>query len=274
MAIRIGPIIPDKGPSPKPSPKPKVKAADLEASGASKGEAARFANIANNIKPPATPKPVIPAWPNGFDGMTGNTDYSNRSPTPGSGPKPNPKPDPKPDPKPNASPTQTPEPTGSVSSVPATPTQPQPSADVSVKSPSPDLIQIDRLGLPKNLMLRLALEKIGAQELITLVRHDTVNGQSITYQPVKNLSDIAIAYNPQNIIKIPDTSNSYFKNFAIQLENHIPQFSNDSVPVSVYLQNSGIVIDLINLKADYEVEVQTMSSGQIFNATIYEEDVS
>jgi hypothetical protein len=162
----------------------------------------------------------------------------------------------------------------SVTAVPSVPATQSTTTDTSVKSPSPDLIQIDRLGLPKNLMLRLALEKIGAQELITLVRHDTVNGQSITYQPVKNLSDIAIAYNPQNIIKIPDTSNSYFKNFAIQLENHIPQYGNDSVPLSVYLQNSGIVIDLINLKADYEVEVQTMASGKIFNATIYEEDVS
>jgi hypothetical protein len=166
------------------------------------------------------------------------------------------------------------QPSSSVSATPSVPVTQPAVSDTSVKSPSPDLIQIDRLGLPKNLMLRLALEKIGAQELITLVRHDTVNGQSITYQPVKNLSDIAIAYNPQNIIKIPDTSNSYFKNFAIQIENHIPQFSNDSVPVSVYLQNSGIVIDLINLKADYEVEVQTMASGKIFNATIYEEDVS
>jgi hypothetical protein len=123
-------------------------------------------------------------------------------------------------------------------------------------------------------MLRLALEKIGAQELITLVRHDTVNGQSITYQPVKNLSDIAIAYNPQNIIEIPDSSNNYFKNFAIQLEDHIPQYVNDSIPETVYLQNSGVIIDLFNLKRDYEVEVQTMSSGKIFNATIYEEDVS
>jgi hypothetical protein len=151
-----------------------------------------------------------------------------------------------------------------------------PKADNSVKAASPDIILIDQNDLPIDLVLKLTLEKIGGQELISLVRHDTVNGQNIIYQPVKNISDVAISYNPQNIISIPDTAEIYFKNFAIKMENHIVQDTNEIPPESVYIDTTSgnIVIEAVNLKADYEVEVQMVSSGQIFNDTIYEEDVS
>jgi hypothetical protein len=166
-----------------------------------------------------------------------------------------------------------------VASVPAVPAVPQPvpvTEDKSIKSASPDIILVDQNDLPIDLILKLTLEKIGAQELISLVRHDTVNGQNIVYQPVKNISDIAISYNPQNIINIPDTAEIYFKNFAIKMENHIVQDTNEFPPESVYIDfdSGNIVVEAVNLKADYEVEVQMISSGQIFNGTIYEEDVS
>jgi len=166
-----------------------------------------------------------------------------------------------------------------VASVPAVPAVPQPvpvTEDKSIKSASPDIILVDQNDLPIDLILKLTLEKIGAQELISLVRHDTVNGQNIVYQPVKNISDIAISYNPQNIINIPDTAEIYFKNFAIKMENHIVQDTNETPPESVYIDSvsENIVIETVNLRADYEVEVQMMASGQIFNGTIYEEDVS
>lgn len=167
----------------------------------------------------------------------------------------------------------------SSSSVEPTPEIPSPSVpkpDSSVKSASPDIILVDQNDLPIDLILKLTLEKIGAQELISLVRHDTVNGQNIVYQPVKNISDVAISYNPQNIINVPDTAELYFKNFAIKMENHIVQGTNEFPPESVYIDfdSGNIVVEAVNLKADYEVEVQMISSGQIFNGTIYEEDVS
>jgi hypothetical protein len=151
-----------------------------------------------------------------------------------------------------------------------------PKEDNSVKSASPDIILVDQNDLPIDLILKLTLEKIGGQELISLVRHDTVNGQNIVYQPVKNISDVAIAYNPQNIISVPDTAEIYFKNFAIKMESHIVQDTNEIPPESVYIDSvsGNIIIETVNLKADYEIEIQMMASGQIFNGTIYEEDVS
>jgi hypothetical protein len=164
----------------------------------------------------------------------------------------------------------------------ATPNVPLPTqarTDQSVKSASPDIIISDPGDTAIDLILKLTLEKIGAQELISLVRHDTVNGQNIIYQPVKNISEIAISYNSQNMINVPDTSDIFFKNFAIKLETHIPQYTPEELITkdnNVFFDatEKKVIIELINLKKDYEIEVQTLSSGQVFNDTIYEEDVS
>jgi hypothetical protein len=171
--------------------------------------------------------------------------------------------------------------------VAARPTVPKYLASTSVqpvKYASPADILIQESSLPVDLILKQTLEKIGGLELISLVRHDTVNGQDIVYQPVKNLSQIEVLYNSQNIVKIPDSSEIYFKNFAIKLEAHIPP-PDDSETMSidmfskennVYLNptNGKLVLELLNLKPDYEVEIQTVSLGKVFDDTIYDEDES
>jgi hypothetical protein len=170
-----------------------------------------------------------------------------------------------------------------IEATPNVPLPTQASTDKSVKSASPDIIIVDPGDTAIDLILKLTLEKIGAQELISLVRHDTVNGQNISYQPVKNIAEVAIAYNSQNIIAVPDTADLFFKNFAIKLETHTPQYDPDAIYVDMIARdnnvffdavNNKIIIELINLKRDYEIEVQMIASGQIFNDTIYEEDVS
>jgi hypothetical protein len=145
-----------------------------------------------------------------------------------------------------------------------------------VKYATPSDVLIDTNDLPIDLILKLTLEKIGGLELISLVRHDTVNGQNIVYRPIKNVSQIAIEYNPQNMVKMPDSADSYFKNFAIKLENHIQQETNELPPLVAYIDpiTENVIIEATNIKADYEVEVQMVSSGKVFDGTIYTEDYS
>jgi hypothetical protein len=161
------------------------------------------------------------------------------------------------------------------------PTPPQPVPLVvqprePVKHAAPGDVLIDVDDLPVDLIARLTLEKIGGLELISLVRHDTVNGQNIVYRPVRNVSQIAIDYNPQNMIKMPDSAESYFKNFAIKLETHIQQTTNELPPLVAYVDpaTGNVIIDLVNIKADYEIEVQMVSSGKVFNDTMYIEESS
>jgi flagellar biosynthesis GTPase FlhF len=143
-----------------------------------------------------------------------------------------------------------------------------------VKYATPSDVLIDTNDLPIDLILKLTLEKIGGLELISLVRHDTVNGQNIVYRPVKNIPQLAIQYNPQNIVKMPDSADSYFKNFPIKLENHIQQTTNELPPLVAYIDpvTENVIIDVVNTKRDYEIEVQMISSGKVFDDIIYEED--
>jgi hypothetical protein len=145
-----------------------------------------------------------------------------------------------------------------------------------VKYATPEDVLIDENDVPIELILKLTLEKIGGLELINLVRHDTVNGQNIIYRPIKNVSQLAIDYNPQNMVKMPGSGEEYFKNFAIKLENHIEQTTNEDPPLVAYIDpiTKNVIIDVINTKADYEIEVQMVSSGKVFDGTIYEEDYS
>jgi hypothetical protein len=86
------------------------------------------------------------------------------------------------------------------------------------------------------------------------------------------------------MVKIPDSSELYFKNFAIKLESHIPPVLDDEIididmftkDNNVYLNplTESVVIEVFDLKPDYEVEVQTISLGKVFDDTIYDEDES
>ena len=143
-----------------------------------------------------------------------------------------------------------------------------------VKHAAPGDILIDDNELPIDLIIKLTLEKIGGIELISLVRHDTVNGQNIVYRPIENVSQLAIEYNPQNLVKMPNSSDSYFDNFSIKLDSHMPQTTNILPPTAAYIDRNteNVIIELVNLKADYEIEVQMVSVGKVFDDTIYTEE--
>jgi hypothetical protein len=174
----------------------------------------------------------------------------------------------------NSQPLYLPTQSSEVFATPAVPAPLPTVKDTSTKSANPADIILDSGVTDPRLMTKLTLEKIGGQELISIARHDTVNGQNVIYQPIKNVSDVAIAYNPQNMISFPDSSDTYFKSFAIKLEAHIPQTTNTSPANNVYLDpdTGNIVIENTALKRDYDIEVEMLSSGKIFNATIYDED--
>ena len=117
-------------------------------------------------------------------------------------------------------------------------------------------------------MFDLIFENIGGQELINIVRSDTVNGQKIIYQPIKNLSSIQQQYNPNNILGLQQTSDKYFAGFSIKLEDKIPEEGSGINGNNVYIEPNGdLVIELININDDEQVEVQITLNG-----TIYEEN--
>lgn len=118
--------------------------------------------------------------------------------------------------------------------------------------------------VPIELMTDLIFEDIGGQELISISRNDIVNGQQVTYRPIKNLSSIQQQYNPNNILGIQNTSDKYFANFSIKLEEKIPENPTGPDGTYVYLESGNIIIESINLESDEQVQVQISTGGTIY----------
>jgi hypothetical protein len=162
-----------------------------------------------------------------------------------------------------------------VSAVPDLPT-PSAATSAAVKEATPDIV-VDADYIRRNSALEvnetltnLYFEQIAAQEIINISRHDTVNGQTASYQPIKNLSQLAIQYGPQSIIPVQNSSKAYFNNFAIKLEDYLPNEGNGLGGLYIYVdQNNSIVIELVGLAEDEQVELQILSAGDIINDTIY-----
>ena len=158
---------------------------------------------------------------------------------------------------------------------------PQTQLNVSaVRIATPDLIlNYDEL-MPIDIMTDLFFEDIGGHELATISRHDLVNGQKVVYAPIKNLTDLYLQYNPNNILRL-QSSDSFFKSLSISILDYLPECGTGydlvagvKVPncKSIYIDplTGDLVINLINIKDGMQAEVQTLLSGGIFDGTIYE----
>jgi hypothetical protein len=143
-----------------------------------------------------------------------------------------------------------------------------------VKSASPDIVIFNDQEIEYNAeaMVDLLFENIGGQELLQIARYDTVNGQEVLYQPIKNLNIIQEEYNPNNILKLQKTSDRIFGNFPIKIEPTTPDTITVDLPPgpnimgNVYLDPDGnIVIELINLEGNEQVEVEITRNGTIYS---------
>jgi hypothetical protein len=137
----------------------------------------------------------------------------------------------------------------------------------SVKSATPDIVQFDDTSIIDNaeVIVDLLFENIGGQELLTIARYDTVNGQDVKYQPIKNLNIIQEEYNPNNLVRVQDTSDKYFANFPIKLDSKIPIVGNGLLGSNVYLDDSNsLVLEFVNLEADEQVDIQITINGTIY----------
>jgi hypothetical protein len=160
------------------------------------------------------------------------------------------------------------------SSITATPPAPEPeirmfAAPPPVKTATLDIILFDEESVPTDKMFDQIFENIGGQELISITRSDIVNGQKISYQPIKNLSAIQQRYNPNNILSLQQTADKFFAGFSIKLEDKIPETGNGTNGENVYLNAAGdLIIEFINVNPDEQVETQISVSGTIYEADL------
>jgi hypothetical protein len=157
----------------------------------------------------------------------------------------------------------------------ATPALPQAkkfegTTEKAIKVATPDLILFDEEGLPIDIMTDLIFEQIGGQEIINIARNDIINGQRISYNLISNADQINNAYNTKNIFGVPGTLESYFKNFAIRFEIHVPERGTGPNGEIVYIDKNNLdekkknrlVIDVTRMGVNEQVEIQVLNSGE------------
>jgi len=174
-------------------------------------------------------------------------------------------------------------------SMPATAGIPAPaktSTSDSVKIATPDLLIFGEQAVAIEIMTDLIFEDIGGFELATISRHDLVNGQTVIYAPIKNLTDLYLQYNPNNVLRL-QSADSFFSSLAITLPNYLPKYGNGydligtnpdltkRVKVyngkSIYIDpiSGDLVINLINIKENEQVEVEILTAGGTYDDTMY-----
>jgi hypothetical protein len=134
-----------------------------------------------------------------------------------------------------------------------------------VKTATPDIILFDDQSLSTESMADLIFESIGGQELINISRNDTINGQEISYQPIKNVKLLQQSYNPNNILGIQKTSDKYFSGFPILFDQKFPNEGSGLNGQNIYVDELGnLVIEAIGLNNDEQIEVQLSTGGTIY----------
>jgi hypothetical protein len=143
----------------------------------------------------------------------------------------------------------------------------------AVKVASPSLLALNNPPLDINSMVELIFQDIGGQELINISRSDAINGQDIVYSIIKNLKNIMLDYNSNNIIKLQGTSDNYFKNFSIKLEQKLPEVGTGPNGETVYIEEStgNLIINVINLEKGEQIEIEIVNQGAVFDDTITNE---
>ncbi len=168
-----------------------------------------------------------------------------------------------------------------VNAVPNYPNQVPITSSTGVKTATPDILVFDEDGVPIEIMTDLIFEDIGGQEILSIARNDTINGQEVIYRPIKNITSLNFQYNPNNILALQGVSEAYFKNFPISFNRHVPECGTGydiiggvDVPNCKYVyldpKTGDLVINVVKLAKGNQVEVQVMNAGVLFSDTIYE----
>lgn len=137
----------------------------------------------------------------------------------------------------------------------------------AVKVATPDVVLFDDQVVGAEVMADLIFQDIGGQEIINIARSDMINGQNVTYQPIKNITSLFYQYNPQNILALQKVDKDYFKNFPIKLSDRLPEWP--------YLEIDGqgnLVIKVINMLSSESIEVEVINKVTVLSDTIYSEE--
>lgn len=127
----------------------------------------------------------------------------------------------------------------------------------------------------------LTLVNIGGRELAKLSRHDEINGIRQDYSPIKNMSDIALQYNPLAISPNADNVSNFLTTFNLDITKYIPTqneldqeypLDTDSDKRQVVFfdkATNSLTIHVKNIFTNEKIEVEFVFPEEVKDGTIY-----
>jgi hypothetical protein len=101
-------------------------------------------------------------------------------------------------------------------------------------------------------------EDLSIYELMEFGRSETVLGQNVVYQPIKNISDIYFTYNPKKILALQGTFDEIDSSVALKLTNYYVDGE-----ISIDPATGDMLIGVDNLKDNFQIQVEILSAGEI-----------
>jgi hypothetical protein len=134
-------------------------------------------------------------------------------------------------------------------------------SNFAIKQAPIDTVVFDDTTFPPAMLEDLMYEDIGGIELANMSRSDLIDGQDVSYTPIKNLSSLRRRFNPNNIISSSTSSGNNFSKFSIDLISR-----GMNVP---YLDYDGnLVIEIDEVHENEVIDVEIASSGTINTVNI------
>lgn len=138
---------------------------------------------------------------------------------------------------------------------PAWITDPVFKAPTGIKQATPDIIVFDEETVDIGYIADAYFEEYGGSELIRISRHDLINGDDVSYNPIINLSNLRERFNSNNIINIE----GYQKNetdYGIDL-------SQRGAREPYFDEEGNLVFEVDSIKQDESIEIQIATNGTI-----------
>ena len=184
------------------------------------------------------------------------------APTPFPSPGPTSTTTPNPHPTPSA-PSFSPRSVTTIEPPPPQPTPPSPwntvvtyTRPLGIKQAQPDIVIDPETDTSGDYIAERFFEELGGTELISLSRHDLIDGIDVSYKPIANLSSLRRRFNPNNIIALDILSDNEFAKFSINL---LSRGMNQP-----YFDDSGnLVVEVDIIRPQENIEVEISLSGTV-----------
>ena len=126
-------------------------------------------------------------------------------------------------------------------------------APTGVKQATPDIIVFDDTSISPEFLVDAFFEEFGGSELISISRSDLINGDAVSYSPIRNLSSLRRRYNPNNIIAI----GVYQQNLGIFSINLLDRGPSDPL----FDASGNLIVSMDTVNTQEYIEVQIASDG-------------